>query len=107
MGIYERGGVQMPTYMTLIKYTQQGIENMKDSPNRLDMAKELFKSMGGELKSFHLAMGRFDAVVIAEGPDDETATKLAMTIGAAGAIRTETFRVFPEDEYRKIISELP
>ena len=107
MGVYERGDVQMPTYMTLIKYTQKGVENMKDSPNRLDMAKELFKSMGGELKSFYLAMGRFDAVVIAEGPDDETATKLAMTIGAGGAIRTETFRVFPEDEYRKIISELP
>ncbi len=52
MGIYERGGVQMPTYMTLIKYTQKGVENMKDSPNRLDVAKELFKSMGvitGEL----------------------------------------------------------
>ncbi len=107
MGIYEIGGVQMSTYMTLIKYTQKGVENMKDSPNRLDMAKELFKSMGGELKSFFLAMGRFDAVVISEGPDDETATKLALTIGAAGAIRTETFRVFPEDEYRKIISELP
>ena len=97
----------MPTYMTLVKYTQQGVENMKDSPSRLDAAKELFKSMGGELKSFYLAMGRYDAVVLAEGPDDETATKLAMTIGAAGAIRTETFRVFTEDEYRKLISELP
>ena len=42
MGVYERGGVQRPTYMTLIKYTQKGIENMKDSPNRLDVAKELF-----------------------------------------------------------------
>lgn len=107
MGVYEKGGVQMPTYMTLIKYTQQGVENMKDSPNRLDTAKELFKSMDGEIKSFYLAMGRFDAVVIAEGPDDETATKLAMTIGAVGSIRTETFRVFTEDEYRVLISELP
>jgi uncharacterized protein with GYD domain len=107
MGVYKRGGVQMPTYMTLINYTQKGVENMKDSPNRLDAAKELFKSMGGELKSFYLAMGKYDAVVIAEGPDDETATKLAMIIGAAGAIRTETLRVFTEDEYRKIISELP
>ena len=107
MGVYERGGGQMPTYMTLINYTQKGVENIKDSPNRLDAAKELFKSMGSELKSFHLAMGRFDAVVIAEGPDDETATKLAMTIGAAGAIRTETLRLFTEDEYRKLISELP
>jgi len=32
MGVYERGGVQMPTYMTLIKYTQKGVENMKDGP---------------------------------------------------------------------------
>ncbi len=97
----------MPTYVTLIKYTQKGVENMKESPTRLDAAKELFKSMGGELKAFYLAMGRYDAVVIAEGPDDETATKLAMMIASAGAIRTETFRVFTEGEYRKIISELP
>jgi len=46
-------------------------------------------------------------VVVSEGPEDETATKLALTIGAAGAIRAETFRVFPEEEYRKIIAELP
>jgi uncharacterized protein with GYD domain len=63
--------------------------------------------MGGEIKAYYLAMGRYDAVVIAEGPDDETATKLAITVASAGAIRTETFRVFNEDEYRKIISELP
>ena len=97
----------MPTYVTLVSYTQKGIENMKESPTRLETAKGLFKSMGGELKEFYLAMGRYDAVVISEGPDDETATKVAMTIASAGAIRTETFRVFTEDEYRKIISELP
>jgi uncharacterized protein with GYD domain len=97
----------MPTYVTLIKYTQQGVENMKESPNRLATAKELFKSMGAEIKAFYLAMGNYDAVVISEAPDDETAMKLALTTGSAGAIRTETQRVFPEDEYRKIISELP
>jgi uncharacterized protein with GYD domain len=97
----------MPTYMTLINYTQKGVENMKESPKRLDTTKELFKSMGAEIKAYYLAMGRYDAVIIAEGPDDETATKLAITIGSAGAIRTQTFRVFTEKEYRKIISELP
>ena len=97
----------MPTYMTLISYTQKGIENMKESPKRLDAAKALFKSMGAEIKAFYLAMGRYDAVVIAEGPNDETAAKLALTVASTGAIRTETFRVFPEGEYRKMISELP
>jgi uncharacterized protein with GYD domain len=52
-------------------------------------------------------MGRYDVIVISEAPDDETATKLAMTIASAGALRTETFRIFTEDEYRKLISELP
>lgn len=97
----------MPTYITLINYTQRGVENMKESPARLDAAKEVFKSMGAELKAYYLAMGRYDAVVISEGPNDETATKLALTIGAAGAVRTETMRVFNEDEYRRLISELP
>jgi uncharacterized protein with GYD domain len=97
----------MPTYMTLIRYTQQGIESIKDSPARLDAAKDLYRSLGAEIKSFYLTMGRYDVVVISEAPDDETTTKLTMTIGSSGAIRTETFRIFTEDEYRKLISELP
>jgi uncharacterized protein with GYD domain len=97
----------MPTYMSLIKYTQKGVENMKESPNRLETAKGLFKSMGAEIKSFYLAMGRFDALVVSEIPDDETAMKLSITLGSAGAIRTESFRIFNEGEYRKLISELP
>jgi len=97
----------MPTYMTLIRYTQQGIESIKDSPARLDTAKDLFKSLGAEIKSFFLTMGKYDVMVISEAPDDETTTKLAVTIGSTGAIRTETFRIFTEDEYRKLISELP
>ena len=97
----------MSTYMTLIRYAQQGIESIKDSPARLDTAKELYRSLGAEIKSFYLAMGRYDVIVISEAPDDETATKLAMTISSAGALRTETFRIFTEDEYRKLISELP
>ena len=97
----------MATYVSLIQYTQRGAENMKESPARLEAAKSLFQSLGAELKSFYLAMGQYDAIVISEAPNDETATKAAITVGAAGAVRTQTFRVFTEDEYRKLISELP
>jgi uncharacterized protein with GYD domain len=97
----------VPTYISLIRYTDQGVRNIKESPKRLDAAKNAFKAMGGELKQWYLALGRYDAVVISEGPDDETATKLALTIGAQGSIRTETLRVFTEDEYRKLIAALP
>lgn len=56
---------------------------MKDSPKRLDTAKEVFKSMGAEIKAFYLAMGRYDAVVIGEAPDDETATKMGLNYNVA------------------------
>jgi uncharacterized protein with GYD domain len=97
----------MPTYMTLIRYTKRGIKSIKDSPARLDTAKDLYKSLGAEIKSFYLVMGRYDVMLISKAPDDETATKLALTIGSTGAIRTETTRIFTEEEYRKLISELP
>jgi len=97
----------MPTYITLLRYTQQGMENIKEGPARVDAAKAAFKAMGGELKQYYLVMGQYDAVVIGEMPDDETVAKLSLAIGSKGAIRTETFRAFTEDEYRKIIAALP
>ena len=62
----------MPTYITLVRYTQEGAQKMKESPARLDAAKEVFKAMGAELKAYYLTMGQYDAVVIGEAPDDET-----------------------------------
>ncbi|KPK24140.1 MAG: GYD family protein [Nitrospira bacterium SG8_3] len=97
----------MPTYIVLVNMTQKGVESIKESPTRLEAAKAGFKAMGAELKAYYSVMGRYDAVVIAEGPDDETAAKLAFAIGSQGNIRTETLRAFTEDEYLKIISALP
>jgi uncharacterized protein with GYD domain len=97
----------MPTYITLARFTKQGIENIKESPDRLDAAKKGFQAMGAEIKEFYLVTGSYDLVVISEAPDDETVAKLALTIGALGNIRTETIRAFTEDEYRKIVSALP
>lgn len=97
----------MPTYITLLRYTQQGIEKIKDGPARLDAAKRSLRELGGELKAFYLAMGQYDAVAISEAPDDETATRFALVTGARGFVRTETFRAYTEEEYRRIIAGLP
>jgi len=97
----------MATYISLLRFTQKGVENIKESPARLDAAKKVFQSMGAELKQWYLVLGQYDAVVISEGPDDETVAKLLLMIGAQGNIRTETFRAFTEDEYRQVIAALP
>ncbi len=97
----------MATYITLIRYTQQGVQNMKESPSRLDKAKEAIKAAGGELKAYYLTMGQYDAMVISEAPSYEVYMTTILAIASAGAIKTETLRAFTEDEYRKIIAALP
>jgi len=97
----------MATYITLIRYTERGIANIKDGPRRVSEAKEIHRSMGAELKQFYLAMGSYDAVSIADAPNDETMAKVLLALGGKGNVHTETLRVFNEEEARTIISGLP
>lgn len=97
----------MPTYITLIRFTQKGVEKIKESTSRLDAAKKGFEAAGGKMTGFYLTVGQYDAVAIAELPGDEALAKVALTLAAQGNVRTETLRAFKEDEYRKIIGSLP
>ena len=97
----------MPTYLTLAKWTQKGIQNIKESPERLDAFKKLVEASGGKVKDFYLVMGKYDMALILEAPDDAAVAKTALATGSRGSVETETHRVFTEAEYRKIIGELP
>ena len=96
----------MATYITLINYTDQGVRNAKDAPQRIEAAKALIESMGGRFIAYYLTLGQFDAITIAEAPDDETVAKFAMRIGGAGNVRTTTLRAFDEAEAIKIFQSL-
>jgi uncharacterized protein with GYD domain len=97
----------MPTYVTLIRFTQKGVEAIREGPARLDAARRAFQARGAKLKDFYLVTGRYDAVAVSEVPDDETAAKLSLAIASRGNSRTETLRAFTEEEYRRIVSDLP
>jgi uncharacterized protein with GYD domain len=96
----------MTTYVMLANWTEQGIQNVKDSPSRLDAAKKALKDMSGEFKFFFLTMGDFDIVAIYEAPDDAVAARFSMQLGMQGNIRTRTLKAFPETAYREIIKSL-
>ena len=97
----------MPTYISLLRFTQQGIETIKDGPSRLDAARKAYEAVGARLKEFYLVTGRYDAVVLSEAPNDETVAKLALALGSRGNVRSETLRAFTEAEYRSILAALP
>jgi uncharacterized protein with GYD domain len=96
----------MPTYVTLIHYTDQGVKTFKDLSQRLDETRQAGEAIGAQLIGFYLTMGQYDAIAISEAPDDAAIARLALAAGARGNVRTETFRAFTEDEARAIAAEL-
>jgi uncharacterized protein with GYD domain len=76
--------------------TSQGITSVKEGPARLDAGKDQLKVFGSELKAFYLTMGRYDVVAVSAAPDDAAAAKVALAIGSAGNVSTETLRAFTE-----------
>ena len=97
----------MPTYISLIHYTEQGVKTFSELSQRLEETKKAGESVGVKLVGYYLTMGQYDAVAISEAPDDHTIAKLALAAGARGNVRTETFRAFTEDEAKTIAAELP
>ena len=92
----------MPTYISMLHYTQQGINAIKNAPARIDATKDAYRKAGGELKSIYLTLGQYDLVAIVEMPNDEAVARMALVLGAQGNFRSETMRAFTETEFRKI-----
>lgn len=96
----------MQTYIAMVKWTPQGVKEVKQSASRLDAARKAYKAVGVTLKEFYMVMGHYDSIAILEAPDDAAVAKAVLGSAALGYITTETCRVFTEDEYRKIIGGL-
>lgn len=97
----------MPAYVTLFNWTDQGIKNVKDSADRAQAAKEAWEAAGGRVIGIWWTQGQYDGVLIHETPDDQTATRLLMTTGMQGNVRTTTLRAFGEEEMQAIVQALP
>jgi uncharacterized protein with GYD domain len=96
----------MASYVMLFHYTHQGIEHVKQSPDRVDTLKKIFTKHGAKIKEFYALLGQYDSIFIVEAPNDETVAKLSLHVAEQGNVRIETHRAFSEVEFRKLLSEI-
>jgi uncharacterized protein with GYD domain len=97
----------MPHYVSLINWTDQGIQNAKAAPERFAAAKPAVEAAGGKIHSIFLTMGEYDLVTISEMPNDEAYATPMLALGGQGNIRTKTLKAFTEDEFGSIVANLP
>jgi len=96
-----------PTYISLVKFTEKGIQNAKQTTQRLAAWQAKVQSMGVIIKQMYWTLGEYDQVCIFEAPDDETAASVLLAADMLGNIRTQTMRAFTAPEMDKILARIP
>jgi len=94
----------MPTYISLVSWTDQGIRNVKEVHQRIDAFKKRSRLCCGKVNGFYFTMGKYDGVVIVECPSDEAVAAIVLRGESGGNVRTETMKAFTEDQFRNIIT---
>ena len=93
----------MATFITTIKFTQRGLQDIHKSPKRAAALKAAAKKMGVKVTDIYWTFGESDGVLIFDAPDDETATAAMLHLSAQGNVHTTTARAFRESEMEKIL----
>ena len=97
----------MPTYVVLIKWTDQGVRNVKDVVAGMEERRAQAERAGLRVHGAYFTQGAYDGVAIVEAPDEETMMAALLGAGAQGNERTETLRAFSAEEMTRILAKLP
>ena len=96
----------MPGYNGLLKYTSQGIADIKESPVRIEQGKAKAEKMGISVVGAWITMGQYDLVIVGDAPDDKTMAAFMLALGGQGNVTTQTMRAFSEDEFKEVVGKL-
>lgn len=96
----------MATYISTIKFTEQGFKAIKETTKRAASIKVATKKMGIKVTNIFWTLGAYDGLLIFEAPDDETATGLLLQLGSEGNLHTTTVRAFNASEMDKILAKM-
>jgi uncharacterized protein with GYD domain len=97
----------MPTYISLVQFTDKGIQAAKETTQRVADWAAKVQSMGVSVKQMYWILGEYDQVCVFEAPDDETAASVLLAADLLGNIRTQTLRAFTASEMKKILAKVP
>jgi uncharacterized protein with GYD domain len=96
----------MATYVTLIKFTEEGVNKARDTCKRAADFKGSAQKLGIEVREQYWCLGAYDGVMVFDAPDDETATTAMLSLGSLGHVTTQTLRSFTAAEMGKILGKV-
>jgi uncharacterized protein with GYD domain len=96
----------MAKYVLLVNWTEQGVQNAKDTVKRSEQVRDLFQRMGVTIEQVYWTAGQYDIVVVLDAPDDESVSAAALAGAMQGNLRTTTLRAFEAEEMQRILDRI-
>jgi uncharacterized protein with GYD domain len=89
----------MPTYIMLTTLTPEGVQTVKNNPQRIREVNKEIEQLGAEVKAQWSVLGRYDFVNIVEAPDEGVMARVSLELGSRGTARYETLTGIPIDDF--------
>ena len=89
----------MPTYIMLAQLSSDGVQTVKNNPNRIKEVNKEIESLGASVKAQWATLGQYDFVNVVEAPDEATMARVSMELGSRGTARYESLAAIPIDDF--------
>ncbi|HEV2773164.1 MAG TPA: GYD domain-containing protein [Thermoleophilaceae bacterium] len=89
----------MPTFIMISRLTPEGVQTIKNNPQRIKEVNQEIEQLGAEVKQQWATLGQFDFVNIIEAPDEQTMARISLELGSRGTARYESLPAIPVDDF--------
>ena len=89
----------MPTYIMLTKLTPEGVQTIKNNPERIREVNRELEQLGATVKAQWATLGQYDFVNVVEAGDEQTIARVSLELGSRGTSRYETLTAIPIDDF--------
>ena len=89
----------MPTYIMLSTLTPEGVQTVKNNPQRIKEVNHELEQLGASVKAQWSTLGRFDFINVVEAPDEQTMARVSLELGSRGTAKYETLAAIPVDDF--------
>jgi uncharacterized protein with GYD domain len=89
----------MPTYIMLSTLTPEGVQTVKNNPQRIKEVNKELEQIGARVVAQWAVLGQFDFVNVIEAPDEKTMAKVSLELGSRGTAQYQSLAAIPIDEF--------
>jgi uncharacterized protein with GYD domain len=89
----------MPTYIMLSTLTPEGVQTVKNNPQRIEEVNREVEQLGATVKAQWATLGHVDFISVVEAPDEGTMLRVSLELGSRGTGRYETLAAIPVAEF--------